>query len=61
MQTDHVRSLKDAAAQLNLSVYTLQRLASEGKIKILHLSARRRGVRESEIYRFLSACEGVAA
>lgn len=59
-QLDCVRSLQQAAEQLGISVWTLKRLHQADKIKIIQLSARRCGVRDSEITRFLNRCEAAA-
>ena len=54
---DRVMSVPEAAALIGISPWTLERLAKAGKIKILKLSPRRKGIRLSEIDRYLEASE----
>jgi predicted site-specific integrase-resolvase len=50
---DRVRSLVETAAILNISVATLRRRVAEGAIKVVRLSPRRIGVRDSAREAFL--------
>jgi predicted site-specific integrase-resolvase len=52
---DRVAPVPEAAGLIGVSPWTLERLAKAGKIKILKLSPRRKGIRLSEIHRFLEA------
>jgi excisionase family DNA binding protein len=52
---DRVFSVKDAAERLSISRRHLWRLAQDEKIKLISLSARRRGIRASELLRFMEA------
>jgi hypothetical protein len=52
-----VISLKDAARIANQHPVTLKRRANAGKLTILALSTRRRGIRRSELERYLSSME----
>ena len=54
---DRVASVPEAAGLIGVSPWTLERLAKAGKIKILKLSPRRKGIRLSEIHRFLEVSE----
>ena len=56
---DRALSIKQAAERANLSVRTMWRLISDGTIKSVRASARRRIIMASELARHLS--EGVAA
>ncbi len=56
---DPVISLKDAARITNQHPATLKRRAKLGKLTILALSTRRRGIRRSELERYLKALEVV--
>jgi excisionase family DNA binding protein len=58
-QPDHdsVMSIDKAAHRLGIHRDTLRRRAREGQIKILQLSARRIGIRESEFQRYLAENE----
>ena len=58
LSNDRVISVREAAALIGVSPWTLDRLAKTGRIKILKLSPRRKGIRLSEIHRFLKASEG---
>jgi excisionase family DNA binding protein len=53
-----IRSRREAAQILGISLRTLERLAEAGKIKITKTSTRGRGVSDAEIERH--AKEGVA-
>jgi hypothetical protein len=52
---DRVRSLRETAELLNISVATLRRRIADGAIKIVRLSPRRIGVRDSDREKFLQA------
>lgn len=56
---DPVVSLDDSSALSNESKSTLIRRAKAGKLKILKLSARRRGIRASELARYIDAMETI--
>ena len=58
---DRVVSTDEGARLLGISKWTLLRLAKSEKIKVLHLSARRRGVLLSEIGRYLHESAQAAA
>ena len=57
---DPVVSLEDSSKIANESKSTLIRRAKAGKLKVLKLSARRRGIRASELARYIDAMETVA-
>jgi excisionase family DNA binding protein len=57
MGHDPLLSLEQVAALTSLNKRTLQRLAEQGQLKILRISARRCGVRRSELERFLASRE----
>jgi hypothetical protein len=52
---DRVLSIHEAAEATGLSIFTLKRLGKRGDIKILKLSARRLGIRLSELQRYLDS------
>ena len=54
---DPVLSLPQVEALTSINKRTLFRLADQGQLKILRISERRRGVRRSELERFLSSRE----
>ena len=54
---DRVVSLSEAGTILGCSKWTLKRQCKAGKIAILKISARRVGIRLSEIVRFLDAAK----
>lgn len=54
---DPLLSLDQFAALTSINKRTLRRLADEGKLKIVRISARRCGVRRSEYERFLASRE----
>lgn len=53
---DKVISVRDAAEISGVSMATLKRRAKAGDLNILKLSVRRRGIRLSELQRWLEAC-----
>jgi hypothetical protein len=53
---NHVRSLKETAKLLNVSVSTLKRRIDDGSVKVVRLSARRVGVTDREREDFIRAC-----
>ncbi len=57
---DPVVSLEDSAKIANESKSTLIRRAKAGKLTVLKLSARRRGIRASELARYIDQMETVA-
>ena len=54
---DPVVSLRAAAAIIGCCPDTLKNQARKQKLTILRVSARRLGIRQSELHRYLSACE----
>jgi hypothetical protein len=50
---DPVLSIPDAAASGSISLWTLKRAAKRGELKLLQLSPRRIGIRQSELQRWL--------
>lgn len=58
---DKVISVRDAAEISGVSTATLKRRAQAGDLKILKLSVRRRGIRMSELQRWLEACGSARA
>lgn len=52
---DPVLSMRVAAAEGGLSLWTLKRAAKCGELKILQLSLRRIGIRQSELTRWLES------
>ena len=55
---DRVASVPEAAGIIGVSPCTVERLGKAGLLKILKLSPRRKGIRLSEIQRYLQAREG---
>jgi excisionase family DNA binding protein len=51
---DPVMTIAQAAELTGLSAWTLKRLGKQGELAVLKLSARRLGIRASEIERFLN-------
>jgi len=56
---DPVHTLQEAGKIAKQHPVTLVRRAKAGKLKILKLSARRRGIRDSELCRYLDEMETV--
>jgi predicted site-specific integrase-resolvase len=56
-QPVHVYSFVDWCRMRSISVSTGRRLAAAGKIRLIHLSTRRLGVREDDDRAYLAACE----
>jgi excisionase family DNA binding protein len=52
---DPVMTIAQAAELTGLSAWTLKRLGKQGELAVLKLSARRLGIRASEIERFLDS------
>ncbi|AHB50357.1 hypothetical protein W911_14675 [Hyphomicrobium nitrativorans NL23] len=48
---DRIVSIPEAAARLGIATGTLQRMRLRGEIKVLQISPRRIGIRESELIR----------
>jgi excisionase family DNA binding protein len=55
MLDDKVISLHDAATRTGVSQSTLRRLAARKELKIIRLSLRRVGIRESELARWMDS------
>ncbi len=53
---DRVISLDEAAVMAGVSPSTLKRLGRAGKLRILRLSPRRRGIRLSDLRAWLDRC-----
>ena len=54
---DPLLSMRETASWLGVHLATVRRLVEAGKIRTIRLSARRIGIRTSEIERYLAAAE----
>jgi excisionase family DNA binding protein len=54
---DRVVSYEEACVRLGRSIRSLYREIHAGRLKAIQLSARRRGIRSSEIQRYLESLE----
>jgi excisionase family DNA binding protein len=54
---DPILSVQQAASIVGCHADTLKAIARKGKLTILRLSARRLGIRQSELNRYLAECE----
>lgn len=57
---DSVLSKATAAAALDVSHDTLERIIARGELRLIRITPRRVGIRRSELERYITAREGVA-